>query len=58
MFPLSDEKQPQSLLFDLDDTLWAIDPVIAKAETILDEWPKSHTPAVAKNDFINTFHMR
>lgn len=58
MFVLPMKNHIKAVLFDLDDTLWAIDPVISKAETILFDWLKSHTPAVAKDDFIGTFRMK
>ncbi|WAW09240.1 HAD family hydrolase [Oxalobacter vibrioformis] len=48
----------KAVLFDLDDTLWAIDPVIARAEQVLFEWLKRHTPAVASDSFIETFRTR
>lgn len=32
---------------DLDDTLWAISPIIARAETRLHEWLTQHCPATA-----------
>ena len=48
----------KAILFDLDDTLWAIDPVVEQAEHILLEWLRRHTPAVAKDNFIETFRLR
>jgi len=38
---------PKAVLFDLDDTLWPIAPVIANAETLLYAWLKRHAPRVA-----------
>jgi putative hydrolase of the HAD superfamily len=38
----------QAVLFDLDDTLWPILPVIARAETVLHDWLAIHAPAVAE----------
>lgn len=40
--------RPQALLFDLDDTLWPIAPVIAQAELVLHAWLAEHAPAVAR----------
>lgn len=37
----------KAILFDLDDTLWAIQPVLARAETILFDWLTEHTPNIA-----------
>ncbi|HJV03433.1 MAG TPA: HAD family hydrolase [Burkholderiaceae bacterium] len=39
--------RPQALLFDLDDTLWPIAPVIAQAELDLHAWLSAHAPLVA-----------
>ncbi|MBA5689604.1 HAD family hydrolase [Rugamonas apoptosis] len=39
--------RPQALLFDLDDTLWPIGPVIAQAELDLHAWLTEHAPRVA-----------
>lgn len=38
----------KAVLFDLDDTLWSIVPVIARAESLLHEWLVQHVPAVAE----------
>jgi putative hydrolase of the HAD superfamily len=38
---------PKAILFDLDDTLWPIAPVIAEAELRLFAWLQTHAPAVA-----------
>ena len=32
------------IAFDLDDTLWAVKPVIIRAEQRLDSWLKTHVP--------------
>lgn len=37
----------KAILFDLDDTLWDIQPVLARAETILYQWLTLHAPSVA-----------
>jgi putative hydrolase of the HAD superfamily len=38
---------PKAVLFDLDDTLWPIAPVIAEAERSLHAWLAQHAPRVA-----------
>jgi putative hydrolase of the HAD superfamily len=38
---------PKAVLFDLDDTLWPIAPVIAQAELSLYDWLRQHAPKVA-----------
>jgi putative hydrolase of the HAD superfamily len=40
--------RPQAILFDLDDTLWPIAPVIAAAESTLYDWLLAHAPKVAQ----------
>ena len=37
----------RAITIDLDDTLWAIGPVIRRAEFVLREWLETHVPAVA-----------
>jgi HAD superfamily hydrolase (TIGR01549 family) len=39
---------PKAILFDLDDTLWPIAPVILQAEQILHDWLANHAPRVAQ----------
>ncbi|MCC2632609.1 MAG: hydrolase [Ramlibacter sp.] len=39
--------KPKAILFDLDDTLWPIAPVIAEAEVTLHAWLATHAPKVA-----------
>jgi putative hydrolase of the HAD superfamily len=39
----------KAILFDLDDTLWPIAPVIAQAETTLHAWLAEHAPKVAQH---------
>jgi FMN hydrolase / 5-amino-6-(5-phospho-D-ribitylamino)uracil phosphatase len=39
--------KPKAILFDLDDTLWPIAPVIAEAEMTLHAWLAAHAPKVA-----------
>ncbi|MEM8683736.1 MAG: HAD family hydrolase [Pseudomonadota bacterium] len=36
----------RAITLDLDDTLWAIGPVIRRAELVLREWLETHVPAV------------
>ncbi|GAA4025778.1 HAD family hydrolase [Actimicrobium antarcticum] len=48
----------KALLFDLDDTLWPIVPVIVRAETILHDWLRRHAPAVAQDHSIETMRAR
>jgi FMN hydrolase / 5-amino-6-(5-phospho-D-ribitylamino)uracil phosphatase len=38
----------RAITFDLDDTLWAIDPVIARAEEVLHAWFETHWPELAR----------
>lgn len=38
----------RAVLFDLDDTLWPIVPVIVRAETLLFEWFREHAPKVCE----------
>lgn len=38
---------PKAILFDLDDTLWPIAPVIVQAEQRLYAWLRAHAPKVA-----------
>ncbi|WP_395404886.1 HAD family hydrolase [Pseudoduganella sp. UC29_106] len=40
--------KPKAILFDLDDTLWPIAPVIAEAELSLHAWLSEHAPEVAR----------
>lgn len=39
---------PKAILFDLDDTLWPIAPVILQAEQTLHAWLQAHAPRVAE----------
>jgi putative hydrolase of the HAD superfamily len=39
---------PKAILFDLDDTLWPIAPVIIQAEETLHAWLATHAPRVAQ----------
>ena len=40
--------RPKAILFDLDDTLWPIGPVIVRAEIVLHDWLALHAPKVAQ----------
>lgn len=37
----------RAISLDLDDTLWPIEPAIARAELRLDDWLRTHAPSVA-----------
>ena len=37
----------RAVAFDLDNTLWAVEPVIARAEARLQEWLATHCPRIA-----------
>lgn len=44
---MTDRATPiRALLFDLDDTLWPIMPVIQRAEALMFEWLREHAPAI------------
>ncbi|HYC41657.1 MAG TPA: HAD family hydrolase [Noviherbaspirillum sp.] len=48
----------RAVLFDLDDTLWPIVPVIKRAEKLLYEWLKVHAPPVAERVTIESMRER
>jgi putative hydrolase of the HAD superfamily len=48
----------KAVLFDLDDTLWPIMPVIRRAEDILHAWLEMHAPAVAARVTIESMRER
>ena len=48
---------PKAVLFDLDDTLWPIAPVIIEAEKILYAWLAEHAPRVAQQYTIETLRQ-
>lgn len=48
---------PKAILFDLDDTLWPIAPVIMQAETILFDWLRRHAPRVAARFSIDSLRQ-
>lgn len=47
-----------AILFDLDDTLWPIAPVIARAEHLLFNWIRTHAAPVAEKYSIETMRSR
>lgn len=48
---------PKAVLFDLDDTLWPIAPVIARAELTLYAWLRQHAPRVAAGHTIDSLRQ-
>lgn len=48
----------KAVLFDLDDTLWPIAPVIARAEQDMYEWLQAHAPAVTERFTIEALRAR
>ncbi len=48
----------KAVLFDLDDTLWPILPVIRQAEIALHDWLMVHAPGVAKQFSIDSLRAR
>ncbi|KFI06114.1 HAD family hydrolase [Massilia sp. BSC265] len=48
---------PKAVLFDLDDTLWPIAPVILEAEQILFAWLRQHAPRVAQQFTIESLRQ-
>ena len=50
--------RPLAVLFDLDDTLWPIGPVIARAEVTLHGWLGQHAPKVAQRFSIEQLRER
>lgn len=48
----------KAVLFDLDDTLWPIVPVIKRAENLFYEWLKLHAPPVARRVTIESMRER
>lgn len=52
-------RQPvKAVLFDLDDTLWPIVPVIRQAEQALHAWLEQHVPAVTQQWSIDSLRAR
>jgi putative hydrolase of the HAD superfamily len=50
--------RPKALLFDLDDTMWPIGPVIAQAEQSWHDWLALHAPRVAARFSIDELRQR
>ena len=48
----------RAVLFDLDDTLWPIVPVILRAEALLYAWLQTHAPRVAQQHTVDTLRAR
>jgi HAD superfamily hydrolase (TIGR01549 family) len=48
---------PKAILFDLDDTLWPIAPVILQAEESLHGWLQTHAPRVSERFSIDTLRQ-
>lgn len=48
----------KAVIFDLDDTLWPIVPVIERAENLLYAWLQRHVPAVARHVTIDSMRQR
>jgi FMN hydrolase / 5-amino-6-(5-phospho-D-ribitylamino)uracil phosphatase len=48
----------KAVLFDLDDTLWPIEPVIQRAENLMHDWLTMHVPAVARTVTIESMRER
>ena len=48
---------PKAVLFDLDDTLWPIEPVILQAEEAMFEWLRTHAPLVAERFSIDSLRQ-
>lgn len=48
----------RAVLFDLDDTLWPIVPVIRRAEQLLHAWLEQHVPAVTRQWSIESLRER
>ena len=56
--PSSTKPLIAALLFDLDDTLWPIAPVIGRAEQQLFDWISKNAPAVAERHSIVSLRQR
>lgn len=48
---------PKAILFDLDDTLWPIAPVLVQAEEALFQWLREYAPLVAERFTIETLRQ-
>lgn len=58
MYPAPTTVPVKAVLFDLDDTLWPIVPVIQRAENLLYEWLALHAPKVAAKVTIEGMRRR
>ncbi|MGN6390194.1 MAG: HAD family hydrolase, partial [Burkholderiaceae bacterium] len=58
MQPTTPNAPIKAVLFDLDDTLWPILPVIQRAETVLHAWLAAHAPGVAQRFTIAELRQR
>ncbi|MFC3110276.1 HAD family hydrolase [Undibacterium arcticum] len=52
------KKPVKAVLFDLDDTLWSIGPVLVRAEAALFDWMRQHAPQVPQQFSIETLQVR
>jgi len=50
--------KPKAILFDLDDTLWPIAPVIAEAELTLHAWLAEHAPGVPRHFSVEQLRLQ
>lgn len=57
ILPLS-RAAPKAILFDLDDTLWPIGPVIVQAEIALHDWLAANAPKVAQQYSIDALRQQ
>jgi len=48
----------KAVLFDLDDTLWAIEPVLQRAEAQLFDWLRQHAPRLASQHSVGSLRER
>ena len=48
----------KAVLFDLDDTLWAVNPVLERAERLMYEWLTTYAPKVAQKNSIADLRKR
>ena len=55
---MQSKKDIHAVLFDLDDTLWAIEPVLHRAESELYTWLGQHAPGVVRQHTIETLRQR
>jgi len=48
----------KAVLFDLDDTLWAIQPVLVRAENLLFDWLRQNAPRITEKHTISSLRER